>query len=157
MEATRRLTGVLGLVLGGYKLSLRVMLPDLDLKDDIEVVVDDTEFFRGAMGFRCPFALSKVEIWRGELAVSGPGVLRLGEPIRWKEAVERGWDLFDEADRREALSLAKLSRVGEIIICRRVESRTGVERGMEGTRRCSRHSFPSSRISTLAGVVAGSR
>ena len=87
MEDTRRLTGILALVLGGYKLSLRLMLPDLDLKDDTEVVVDDTEFFRGAVRFSFPFALSKVEIWRGDPAVSGPGVLRLGEPIRWKDVV----------------------------------------------------------------------
>ena len=138
----------------GRKPSLRLM-SDLDLNDDTEVVVDDTEFFRGGARFLLPFAWSRAETWRGERPPRG--VLRLGEPIL---CAERGWDrsvLFDDAERREFPSLAKLSRVGEAKRCRWLESRSGAERGIEGIRRCSRHSFPSRRISTLAGVVVGSR
>jgi hypothetical protein len=66
------------------------MIPDLDLTDDTEVVVDDIEFFRGAARFLLLFAWSRTETWRGEPTIRGPGVLRLGEPILCIEAVERG-------------------------------------------------------------------
>jgi len=74
----------LALGLGGCKLSLRLMRPDLDLNDDTEVV-DDTEFFRGAARFLLSFARIRVETWRGEPGVGGAGVLRLGEPIQCRE------------------------------------------------------------------------
>jgi hypothetical protein len=131
------------------------------LKDDREVVVDETEFFLGAVRLAlAPFALSSAETWRGDPPVGRPGVLRQDEPIRWREAVEIDWEksvLFEEAERSEALSLAKLVRGGEAKRCRWLESRRGAERGIDGIRRCSRHSFPSRRMSTLAGVLAGIR
>jgi hypothetical protein len=90
MEGSLKLPAAL-LGLGGCKLSLRLIMPDLDLKDDTsEVVVEDTEFFRGAARLLLPFARNRAETWRGEPGLSGAGILRLGEPIQCREAVERG-------------------------------------------------------------------
>ena len=98
----------------------------------------------------------------GGPALTGPRKFRLGEfEIFATEDIERVLErlvLIDDAEWMDVPSLISPSRVViEADRCFWHKSTRGDKEESEGMRRCSRHSLPSRRMSTLAGVLVGRR